>query len=208
MAPGTAALRPSRHRHHAESAALVTAFNDREISAEAIVATGELGLEAILRVETQPLYPAVSGLDLRQQIRQLRIAGRTAHQADLRRPLEKAIAFLLRHATQHANDFLLARRRLAERPQAREYLLRRLLPNAAGVVENNVGVLVAVHGAVAPLHQYASYLLGVMNIHLAAESLDVKSLAGTCARGGDREFRWSRNRPSGKSLRLTSSNLN
>ena len=106
MAPGSTAFRAARHRHHAESAPLVAAFNDGQIGAEAVVAPGEFRLEAILGVQIQPFYPAVSGLNLRQQLRQLRIAGRTAHQAHLRGALEKALAFLLRHAPQHADDLV------------------------------------------------------------------------------------------------------
>ena len=52
-----AALRPPRHGHHAEGAALVAAFDDGQISAEAVVAAGELGLKTILGVEVQVPSP-------------------------------------------------------------------------------------------------------------------------------------------------------
>ena len=60
------------------------------------------------RIEAQAGDAPVAGLQLHQHFGQLRVAGRAGHQADVRRALEDLLAFLLRHAAEHAEDFALA----------------------------------------------------------------------------------------------------
>src|SRR5208282_4530554 len=203
-----AALRPPCHGHNTEGAMLVAALDNGQISAEALVAAGELGLKTILGVEIQSFHPAVSGLELGEQIRQLRIARRTTHQADLRRALKKALAFLLRHATQHANDFPLGRPGLAEGSQSRENFLRSLFPNAARVIEDDVSILMGIHRAVTPRHQHARNFLRIVYVHLAAESFNIKGFAFTRDNGGNPEVRRRQYLSGHASRRLDTANLN
>ena len=81
--------------------------------------------------------------------RQPRVAGRAGHQADVRRALEDLLAFLLRHASQHAEDLALAGLAL-ELLQAVEDLLLGLVADAAGVVEHQVRPLPASPPASSP----------------------------------------------------------
>ena len=66
---------------------------------------------------------------------------------------------------------------LAKRSQPRKDLLRGLFPNAAGVIENDIGFLVSINRAITPRHQHARYFLRIVDVHLAAEGFQVKGLA-------------------------------
>ena len=77
-----------------------------------IVAAGERRIEGFVRIQAEPGDAAIAGLELHQHFGQPRVAGRAGHQADVRRALENLLAFLLRHASQHAEDLALARRAL------------------------------------------------------------------------------------------------
>ena len=105
---GAAALGPARERHHAIGAGFVAAFDDRDVGAVRIVAPREGRFERLIVVQAQAGDAAVSAFQLHQHLRQLGIAGRSRYQADVRGALENALAFLLRHATQHAKHFALA----------------------------------------------------------------------------------------------------
>ena len=121
-----------------------------------------------------------AGFELRQHLAQPRIAGRAGHQADMRRALENLLAFLLRHAPQHAEDLALARVAL-ELLQAVEDLLLGLVADAARVVEHQLRILRRLHLRVAPGHERAGHLFGVVRVHLAAEGLDVEGFPRHCA---------------------------
>ena len=63
-----------------------------------MVAPGQFGLEGFVGVGVQAGDAALARFQLRQQQRQLAIAGRAADQAHPRRALENALALLLRDA--------------------------------------------------------------------------------------------------------------
>ncbi len=97
----------------------------------------------------------------------------------MRRAVENLLAFLLRHAAQHAEDFAFAGLAL-EILQAIENLLLGLVANAACVVEHQPGVFRRLHLRVALLQKRADDLFGVVHIHLAAESFDVEGFPRHC----------------------------
>ena len=105
---GAAALGSARERHHAIGARFVAAFDDGDVSAMRIVALRERCFEGLIVVQAQAGDAAISGFQLHQHLRQLRVAGRSGHQADVRRALEDALAFLLRDTTEYSKHLTLA----------------------------------------------------------------------------------------------------
>ena len=73
-----------------------------------IIAARERRVEGILRIEAQSRDAAVPGFELHQHFRQLVVAGRSAHHADVRGLFENLLAFLLGHAAEHREGFALA----------------------------------------------------------------------------------------------------
>ncbi len=63
-----------------------------------MIATGHRRFERILGIQAQPGDAAVAGFKLHQHLRKPVIAGRAAHQADVRSFFEYPFAFLLGHA--------------------------------------------------------------------------------------------------------------
>src|SRR5262249_35282984 len=101
-----------------------------------MIASRHFGLECLLSIGVQPRDTPVSLLQLREQLRQFPVARRPAYQAPPRRSLEDALAFLLRHASEHTDDFALVLL-LPEFPEPRKYFLRCFFPDAARVIEND-----------------------------------------------------------------------
>ena len=58
-----------------------------------------------------------------------------------------------------------------------KHLLLRLIPDRAGVVQDQPGLSLILHPGIPLLLQRPNDLLGVMGVHLAAKRLDIKSLA-------------------------------
>jgi hypothetical protein len=170
---GAAALRTARERHHAIGARFVAAFDDRDVGAVGIVAARERRVESLFGIEAQAGDVAVAGFDLHQHLTQPRIARRPGHQADVRRALEDLLAFLLRHAPQHAENLAFAGFAL-EILQAIENLLLGLIANAASVVEDQVRLFGRLHLRIALLDERADDFFGVVDIHLAAEGFEVE----------------------------------
>ena len=77
-----------------------------------IVAARERRIESLVGIEAQAGDAPVAGFELHQHLAAAWYSWPTRHQADVRRALEDLLAFLLRHAAQHAEDFALARSRL------------------------------------------------------------------------------------------------
>jgi len=140
-----------------------------------IVAAGHGRFESVLSIEAQSGDAAVAGFELHQHLRKLVVAGRTAHQADVGRLFEDLFAFLLGDAAEHGKRFPLAMFFL-ELLQAVEHLLFRLIADAAGVVEDQLGFFGGFHLLVALMKQRADDLLRVVGVHLAPEGLDVEGL--------------------------------
>ena len=141
-----------------------------------VAASGEFRLEGLIGLPViQAGNPLVAGFQLHQHLRQFSIGSRPGDQRHIRCPLEDLLAFLLRHATQHAEALpLLVQSFIVI--QAIENLLLRLVANRAGVVQNQRRVDLGFHLAIAFLHQRPNDFFRVMGIHLAAESLNVKRL--------------------------------
>jgi len=57
-----------------------------------------------------------------------------------------------------------------------ENLLLGFVPDGAGVVQNQIGLLNRLHLPIPLLHQRANDLLRVMHVHLAAKGFEVKGL--------------------------------
>ena len=57
-----------------------------------------------------------------------------------------------------------------------ENLLLSLVPDGAGIVENQVGLLDRLHLPIAFLYQRADDLFGIVHIHLTAEGFEVEGL--------------------------------
>ena len=96
-----------------------------------VVAAREGRIEGIGVVEAQPGDAAVAGLQLHQHLRQLGVARRTSHQADVRRLLENLFAFLLRHAADHREDLPFAGLAFELLEPVENFLLR-LIADGAG----------------------------------------------------------------------------
>jgi hypothetical protein len=173
---GAAALGAARIGDDAVGAGLVTAFDDGEVGAEGIIAAGDFSLEGFIGVDVETHDAAVAGFDLREQVRQLAVAGGAADERDPGGALEDFFAFLLGNAAEDADDFAGAGGAAVE-SQAGEYFLRSFFADAAGVVEDDVGGLWVVDGRVAASEKDASNFFGVVRVHLAAEGFDVERLA-------------------------------
>jgi len=93
----------------------------------------------------------------------------------MRRALENLFAFLLGHAAQHSKLLALGQQFFVVR-QPMEHFLLRLIPDGAGVVQNQVGLLDRLHLAIAFMHQGADDFFRVMHVHLAAEGFEVEGL--------------------------------
>ena len=145
-----------------------------------MVAPRQFRLESLVRIRFQAAHAPLARLEPRQQQRKFAVAGRAAHQAHPRRPLENLFALLLRQAAEHADHLagidapIVLGIKLA---QAREDLLRGFLPNAAGIVKNQDGIVRRSHLPVSAPQENAGYFLRIVIVHLAAEGLDVKSAA-------------------------------
>ena len=105
--------------------------------------------------------------------RQLGIAGRSRHQADVRGALEDLSPSCCATQPMHGEDFALAR--ALEMLQPVEDFLLGFIADAAGVVEDVVGFFGRLHLGVAFGQQRPDDFLGIVRIHLAAEGFDVKS---------------------------------
>jgi hypothetical protein len=173
---GAAALFAASVGHDAIGAELIAAFNDGDISPMRVGARGELGLERLVGLAIVKPGDAIgTSLDLNQHGWQVAVRSRPGDQGDIGRAREDLFALLLSHAAQNgkALPFLV---QLLEIGQPVEDLLLGLVADRAGVVNDQVGVLFALHLRVALRDERAHDLFGVVEIHLAAEGLDVKRL--------------------------------
>jgi len=93
----------------------------------------------------------------------------------VRGALENLFAFLLGYAAEHSKLFALLEQFLVI-VQPVENFLFGLVPDGAGVVENQVGLLDRLHLLIAFVQQRADDFFGVMHVHLAAEGFQVKGL--------------------------------
>ena len=166
-------------RHHAVGAGVVAAFDDGDVGADGIVAAGDFGLECLVGIEIEAHHAAAAGFEFVHQLRKLPVACRAAHQADPRRALENFFAFLLRDASEHADDFAGVSRGRAPFAEARKNFLRGFFANAAGVVEDQIGLRRASarrgsRGAMSTPETFSESC----DVHLAAEGFDEERLGG------------------------------
>jgi hypothetical protein len=96
----------------------------------------------------QPGDAALALFELYQHLRQFGVTRRARHQAHVRSLFENLLAFLLRHAAEHAEDLALARIAL-ELLQPVKHLLLGLVADAARVVQHQPGGLRRLHLQVA-----------------------------------------------------------
>src|SRR5581483_4558175 len=110
---------------------------------------------------------------LHQHLGQIAIGGGARHQGNVRSTLEDPFAFLLRHAAQYgeALPFLLE---LAEIVEAVEDLLLRLIADRTRVVQDEPCILFALDLAIALGDERSHNFFGVVEVHLAAKSLDIE----------------------------------
>src|SRR5262249_39620641 len=104
-----ATLRPASEGHDAIGARFVTALDDGDVRAMRIVASRQRSIECLVGIQAQTGDAAVTGFELNQHLPESRIARRTRYKAHVRRAVENFFAFLLRHASQYAEYFALAR---------------------------------------------------------------------------------------------------
>jgi hypothetical protein len=86
--------------------------------------------------------------------------------------LEDALAFLLRHAPQNAEDFSLPR--TLKLIETMEDFLFGFITDTASVVENQLGLLMLGNLRVTLFEQRPHDFFGVVRIHLTTEGLNVK----------------------------------
>src|ERR1017187_4894809 len=145
-------------------------------------AGGKLGLESLVGLAIiEPCDAIGPGLDLNQHGWQVAVRGRPRDQGDVGCALEDLFALLLSHAAKNgeALPFLV---QLLEIRQPVEDLLLRLIADRAGVVNDEVGVLFALHLRITLGDERSHNLFGVVEVHLAAEGFDVKRCAAAARR--------------------------
>ena len=118
------------------------------------------------------LHHAVAGRQrLAQQLREAVKIVRAKHQIDVWTQAQQLFgyALLLHHAAAHADDQvgLLPLEQVQRTDVARDPPLR-VVTHAAGIEQDDIGLLVALRGRIAHLGEHARQLLGVVFVHLAA----------------------------------------
>ena len=178
----SAAFFSTRKRDHAVGAKLVASFNDGDVPAMRVGAGREFGFEALVSlavIESRDAnWRRGSGrglpcFELHQHAGQVSIRCGPADQRHMRCSLENLFALLLRHASQHS-EFLTLRLQFLEIRQAMENFLFRLVADRTRVIEDEIGLLDRLHLPIAFLHQRPHDLFRVVDVHLAAESFQVK----------------------------------
>src|SRR5207302_11473655 len=96
---------PAGERHYTIRANLTAAFNDGQITAKRLVAPRYFRLKRLVGIQLQTGHAVVPRLQLSDQLRQLPVTCRAAHEAYPRGAFKDALAFLLRHAAEHADNF-------------------------------------------------------------------------------------------------------
>ena len=95
--------------------------------------------------------------DLHQHLRQVAVRGRSADQGNIRRALENLFAFLLGHASEHAERLALLSEFLVV-VEADENLLLGLVADGAGIVEDEFGFFDRLGPGDSPLKQASRQL--------------------------------------------------
>src|SRR5437879_1700120 len=104
----SAAFFAARERDDAVGAKFVAAFDDSDISAMRISASGEFSFEALVGLAiVEAAYTAVSSFDLNQHLRKISVRCRTANHGNIRRALKDLVAFLLGNAAEDTKLFTL-----------------------------------------------------------------------------------------------------
>ena len=119
----------------------------------------------------------VRRLDLLHQVQHAADVQGAEDQVDVRRPLQNFSPGALRDAAAHADHH--ARALLLEATQATQFtvkLLLRLLADAAGVHQHQVGLLRVRREFVAALPEHPGHALRIVHVHLAAVGDDGKFL--------------------------------
>ena len=171
-----AAFRTARVRYHAVRAGIIAAFDNRDVRANRIIPPRDFRFKSLVCIQIQPRDAPPARFKLGQQFWEFSITRRPADQTDPRRPLEDFFTLLLRHASQHADDFSVGNRFPVSQP--RENFLRRSLSYAASVVKNQIRLHWIFNRTVSAPQQHARNFLRIVSIHLAAERLYVERSLG------------------------------
>ena len=99
------------------------------------------------------------------------------HDIDMRGATQDLRTFRLGDAARHRDDQLAAalvplRLQAAQPAELREQLLRRLLPDMAGIEDHHIGRLGPIGRGIAQRRQRLRHAGGVVDVHLAAVGLD------------------------------------
>jgi len=173
-------LGAARSRNDAVAAAMITSLADGDVRLAGIaLRSPDLLVRKVDRVGAllqidRPARPVAS-----EQFSQAAGSPGAENEVDMRRPFEDALALLLCHATADADHHARIQPLEPFQPaQFAEHLLCRLLSDGAGIEQYEVGPLRAGRPAVAFPLQRAGQLLRVVDVHLAAPSLDVVAAGG------------------------------
>src|SRR2546428_4852978 len=178
---GTHPLVSARVRDHAEAAELVAPFDDGHVRLDRIAPSRdpERPPHIIARTQIENACATASVLSTRPDgiDEQRQAANRLRPEDDVcdaRRPLQDRRAFLLRHASRHGDDRVVAlvAGELAQLTQPRVQLLLGTLTDAAGVDHHEIRVGGGVCGLKTGLLEEARHPFRIVNVHLAAERLD------------------------------------
>ncbi len=184
----TALLRAAGHGHDAVGAELVAADLDPQVGLEGrrphgriaeriegLVAAADLLRRSLPAVQADGQLAASTRAGALDQFRRLLQLPRTDDQIDVRRTIEDQPLVLLGHAAQDADDLfgmtLLVAPELA---QGAVDLVLGVLPHAAGIEQDRVGLLDGIDQLVAVLPEAGHDHFAVQHIHLAADGLDVE----------------------------------
>src|SRR5579862_3253622 len=119
----------------------------------------------------QPRLP----FQLRQHDWQILVRSRSADERDVGGTVENLFAFLLRYAAEHSEFFSLRLQLLVIGQSMKNFLLR-LIADRTGVVENQIRRFDRLDLLITFLDERSHDLFRVVNVHLAAESFEIKGL--------------------------------
>ena len=169
-----AALPPANIGNDAEGAELVAPSHDAHPGADAVRAGGHqvpVGFHAAQPDRQRRLFSR-----LVDQLRKPAISVRADHEVHLGNALHQLPAQMLRHAARDAQDHAGAEELVAgQLAETSVDALLGVLPDRAGVHEDHVRFLGALHAPVSGAPELAQHQLRVGHVHLTAVGLDVEA---------------------------------
>ena len=169
-------LAPAHPGDDTEAADLVAPLHDGDVGFGAVGLRKPGRILEIERIAVKGRFHRAPGRlpGLFHHLRQLVHVVGAEHQVQVRRPPQQRLPFLLGHAPAHAQDDVLLFLELTPPAERAVDLLLGLVPHAAGVQDDQVGVVHAVRGLIVRGPHELHDPRGVELVHLAAPGLHVE----------------------------------